>query len=53
MLSGCVREFKVIFALVRPNRLAGTTVMRRIALVARMKLPSNIAALGIEPGYRN
>ena len=54
--SGCqdgwMREFNVTFASVRPNRQAGTTVMRRTALVARMKLPSNMAATGIEPGSR-
>ena len=41
----------VILVLVRPDRLAGTIVMRRMALVARMELPSDTEALGIEPGY--
>ena len=45
-------EFKIILTYVRLNRQAGTMVMRQTALVARMKLPSNIAAQGIEPGSR-
>ena len=47
-----MREFNATFAQVRPNRQAGTTVMRWTALVARMKFPSNMAAPGIEPGSR-
>ena len=41
-------EFNVTLARVRPNRQAWTTVMRQMALAARMKLPSNMAAPGIE-----
>ena len=47
-----MREFNVTFAYVRPNKQAGTMVMRWMALVARMKLPSIMAAPGIEPGSR-
>ena len=43
-MDGWMREFNVTFAKVRPNRQAGTTVMRPTALLARMKLPSNMAA---------
>ena len=38
-------EFNITFAKVRPNRSAGTMVLRMMALVARIKLPSNMAAL--------
>ena len=34
--DGWMREFNVTFAQVRPNRQAGTTVMRLKALVARI-----------------
>ena len=51
-MDGWMREFNATFALVRPNRQTGTTVMEQKALVARMKLPSNMAAPGIEPGSR-
>ena len=51
-MDGWMREFNATFAKVRPNRQAGTTVMRGMALVARMKHLSNMAALGIEPGFR-
>ena len=40
--------FNVTFAMVRLNGKAGTTVMRSMAYVTRMKLPSNMAALGPE-----
>ena len=40
----CMREFNVTFAQVRPNRQTGTMVMRRMALLARMKLSSYMAA---------
>ena len=40
-------EFNVTFTYVRFDRQAGTMIMRCMALVARMKLPSNMAALGI------
>ena len=48
-MDGWMREFNVTFAQVRPNRQAGTMVMRRMALVTRMKLSPNMAAQGIEP----
>ena len=51
-MDGWMREFNATFAYVRPNRQAGTTVMRWMALVARMKRPSNMAAPGVEPGSR-
>ena len=51
-MDGWMREFNVTFASVRPNRKAGTTIMRLMALVTRMKLPSNMAAPGIEPWSR-
>ena len=41
-----MREFYFTFAQVKHKRQAGTTVMRRMALVVRMKLPSNMAAPG-------
>ena len=47
-----IREFNAIFAQVRPNRQTGTMVMRRMALAARRKPPSNMAAPEIEPGSR-
>ena len=47
-----MREFYITFAWVRPNREAATTVVRRAALVARMKVASNMAATGIEPESR-
>ena len=47
-MDACMREFYITFIFVRPDRPAGTTVMRRVALVARMKLPSNMAAPGTE-----
>ena len=46
------RELNATFAQVRPNTQTGTTVKRRMALVARMKLPSKMAAPGIEPRSR-
>ena len=51
-MDGWMDELNVTFTKVRPIRQAETTVMRRMALVARMKLPSNMAAPGIEPGSR-
>ena len=51
-MDGWMREFTITSAKLRPNRQPGTTVMMWMALVARMKLPSNMAALGIEPGSR-
>ena len=45
-----MREFNVTFAMVRSNTQTGTTVMRQMAIVARMKLPSIMAAPGIESG---
>ena len=45
-------EFNITFAKVRPNRSAGTMVLRMMALVARIKLLSNMAAPGAEPGSR-
>ena len=50
---GWMREFNATFAWVRPNRQARTTVMRWMALVARIKLPSNMAAPEIEPWSRS
>ena len=44
-----MREFNTTFAQVMPNRQAGTMVMRCMELMAGMKLPSNMAAAGIEP----
>ena len=41
-----MRDFYVIFGQVR---WAGTMVMRSMALLARMKLLSNMVAPGIEP----
>ena len=41
-----MRELNVTFAKVRLNRQAWATVMRQMALVARMKHPSSMAALG-------
>ena len=38
-----MRDFNVTFTWVRPNRQTGTTVMSRMALVARMKLLANIS----------
>ena len=46
-----MREFNVTFAWVRPNRRTGTTVMMQVALVARIKLPSNMVAPWIEPAF--
>ena len=46
-IDGWLREFNVTFARVRHNRQAGTIVMRRMALAARMKLPSNMVAPGM------
>ena len=51
-MDGWITEFYITFAKVRPNKQAGITVMRRITLVARMKLPSNMAAPGNEPRSR-
>ena len=48
-MEGWMGEFNVTFAWVRPNRQAGTMAMRQMALVARMKLSSNMAEPGIEP----
>ena len=53
MGEGWMREFNVTFTYLRPNRQAGTTIMRRMALVARMKRLCNKVAPGIEPGYRS
>ena len=36
----------------RTSRQTGTTVMRQMTVVARMKLPSELAAPGIELGSR-
>ena len=47
-----MREFDVTFTQVRTNRQAGTMVMRETPFVAKMKLPSNMATLGTEPGSR-
>ena len=47
--DGWMREFNVTLPLVRPNRQAGTTVMRRMAFVDRMKLPSNMTAPELNP----
>ena len=49
-MDGWMREFNITFAQARPNRQAGTTVIREMAIEARMKLPSNMVAPGIEPG---
>ena len=43
-------EFNITFTKIRHNRQAGTLVMTWMALVARMKLPSNMAAQGFEHG---
>ena len=51
-MGGWMRDFNIAFAQVRPNRQAGTTVMRQMALAARLKLQTNMAAPGIEPGSR-
>ena len=40
-------EFKITFAIVRPNKQTGTMVMRQRPLMARMKLPFIMAALGL------
>ena len=50
--DGWLREVIITFANLRSNRQAGTMLMRRMALVARMKLSSGMAAPGIEPGSR-
>ena len=51
---GWIREFNVTIALVRPNLQAGTIVMRRMALVARMKLHLSWQHTEeIDPGSRN
>ena len=47
-----MREYNATFTEVRPNRQVGTMVMWRMALVARMKLPSNMVAAVIEPGSK-
>ena len=47
---GRMREFNVTLAQVRPNRQAGTTVMRRMALMARIKLPSSMGPEVRSPG---
>ena len=47
-VDGWRREFNVTFTQGRLNRQAGTIVMRQMALVARMNIPSNAAAQGIE-----
>ena len=44
-----MREFNITFAMVRPNRQAGTTVMWQMALAARVELPPNMVAPQIEP----
>ena len=46
MMDGRMREFNITFAKVRPNRQAGTMVMTRMALVARVKRLSNMASRG-------
>ena len=51
-MDGWIREFNVTFTQGKPNRQTGTTVMRRMAFVARLKLLSNMVAPGIEPGSR-
>ena len=50
--DGWMREFEITFTEVRPNRQMGTMVMRRMALVARKKLWSNMAVPRIEPSSR-
>ena len=49
LCDGGMDELNIIFPKVKPNRQAGTLVMKRMALVARMKLSSDMAAPGIEP----
>ena len=44
-MDGWMREFNVTFAKVRPNRQAGTMVMRRTALVTQAEI-SNITETG-------
>ena len=44
--------FNVTFDMVRLNGKAGTTVMRSMAFVTWLKLPSNMAAPGIAPRSR-
>ena len=51
-MDGWMTEFNLTFAKVRPKRQAGTTAMRQKALAVKMKLLSNMVALGIEPGTR-
>ena len=48
--DGWIREFNVTFALVSSNRQTGTMVMMQTALMARMKLPSNMQHQGSNSG---
>ena len=43
-----MREFNFTSVQVRPNRQVGTTVMRQMEPIGRMKLPFNKAASGTE-----
>ena len=40
-------ELNITFAVIGLNRQTGTMVMRQMALVARMKLPSNMANISL------
>ena len=52
MMDGWIREFDITFVYIRSIKQSGTTVMRKDALVAWMKLSSNMATPGTEPGSR-
>ena len=51
-MDGWMREFDITLVQIRPNTQAGTKAMTQVALVARMKFLSNMAAPGIEPRTR-
>ena len=44
---------RIFGPVVRLNRQPGNMVVKQVALVARMKLTSNLAIHGIEPGSRS